>query len=147
MTSVSPTCAISIGAGGLSKRMGRSKADLRLGSNTLLGHIRNEARTLGLRVRIVRRDLVPRCGPLGGIYTVLKTSVADAELFLACDMPFVSSALMARLIGSWKRNPRAAFFTELRRLRVPPTRNPELGTRNFSDAAVGFPLLLPVRFL
>ena len=102
---------------------------------------------LGLRVRIIRRDLVPRCGPLGGIYTALKTSAADAELFLACDMPFVSPELMEQLVESWRQNQEAAFFRQSRMLRTFPTRNPEPGTRNFPRGAAGFPLVLPRRLL
>jgi len=90
--------------------MGRDKARLRLGSKTLLAQISHEARQLGLPVRTIRRDLVPRCGPLGGIYTALKTSKAAAELFLACDMPFVSAALLASLLEAWKTAPRPVFM-------------------------------------
>src|SRR5437867_5654697 len=86
-------CGICILAGGLSQRMGRDKSRLRLGSKTLLRLIRIEAGELGLPLRVIRRDLIPRCGPLGGVYTALKTSKAEAELFLACDMPFVSAGL------------------------------------------------------
>ena len=71
--------------------MGRDKSRLKLGRRTMLGHIRAEAKTLGLPVRVIRRDLVPRCGPLGGIFTALKTTSADGVLFLACDMPFIRS--------------------------------------------------------
>ena len=129
MTNQPPKCAVCILAGGLSKRMGRSKAGLRFGSKTLLGHIRTEARRLGLPMRVIRRDLVPRCGPLGGIYTALKTSATEAELFMACDMPFVSSGLMERMILAWQRRPQSAFFA------------------GNSGGASGFPLLLPVRLL
>jgi len=92
--SAPPRLIISILAGGLSSRMGRDKTTLRLRGKTLLGHVRAVAKATGLPVRVIRRDVVTRCGPLGGIYTALKTSRADAELFLACDMPFVSSALL-----------------------------------------------------
>ena len=85
---------ICILAGGLSRRMGRDKSRLRLGRRTMLGHIRGEARELGLSVRVIRRDAVPRCGPLGGVYTALNTTRADAVMFLACDMPFVTAALL-----------------------------------------------------
>jgi molybdenum cofactor guanylyltransferase len=78
--------------------MGQDKRRLRLGSQTLLGHVRRLASTLSLEVRVIRKDLVPRCGPLGGIYTGLKTSVQDAELFLSCDMPFVSPELLRDLL-------------------------------------------------
>ena len=88
-----PLVSVSILAGGLSSRLGRDKARVRLGRRTLLAHVRRAAKELGLPVRVIRRDLVPRCGPLGGVFTALKTSRADAELFLACDMPFVSASL------------------------------------------------------
>ena len=85
---------ICILVGGLSRRMGRDKSRLRVGRRTLLGHIRAEAKKLGLPVRVIRRDAVPRCGPLGGVYTALKSTRADAVMFLACDMPFVTAALL-----------------------------------------------------
>ncbi len=85
---------ICILAGGLSKRMGRDKSRLRLGRTTMLGHIRKTARATGLPVRVIRRDLVPRLGPLGGIYTALTTAKAGTILFLACDMPLVTTELM-----------------------------------------------------
>src|SRR5947207_3457036 len=103
-------CSICILAGGRSRRMGREKAGLRLGSKTLIGRIRTEARKLGLPVRIIRRDLVPRCGPLGGILTALKTSQAEAELFLACDMPFISAELLEDLLDCWKADQRPVFM-------------------------------------
>jgi molybdenum cofactor guanylyltransferase len=89
---------ICILAGGLGSRMGGDKAKVRLGSRTLLGHVRANAAALGLPVRVVRKDLVPRCGPLGGIYSALTTSHRHGVLFMACDMPFVSPALLRRLI-------------------------------------------------
>jgi molybdopterin-guanine dinucleotide biosynthesis protein A len=85
---------ICILAGGLSKRMGRDKSRLRLGPTTMLGHIRKAARATGLPVRIIHRDCIPKCGPLGGIYTALQSTNADAVLFLACDMPLVSTELI-----------------------------------------------------
>ncbi len=127
MASVLYDCGICILAGGLSRRMGRNKASLRLGSRTLLGQIRAEARDLGLPLRAVRHDLVPRCGPLGGVYTALKTSRAAAELFLACDMPFVSARLMERLLDSWEADRVPVFMT--------------------SAQGAGFPFLAPVNVL
>ena len=113
---------ICILAGGLSSRMGRDKSRLRLGGRTLLAHIRDTAKTVGLPHRIIRRDLVAHCGPLGGLYTALVTSRADATLFLSCDMPFVSAGLLEMLLLKAKRN-EAALFVE-------------------ANGLVGFPLLL-----
>jgi molybdopterin-guanine dinucleotide biosynthesis protein A len=102
---------ICILAGGLSTRMGRDKAQLRLGNRTLLSHIRATAKSLGLPVRLIRRDAVPRCGPLGGIVTAMRSTHAKAILFLACDMPFVSADLLRELLDR-ARQSGAALFTE-----------------------------------
>src|SRR5690349_6523011 len=85
-------------AGGLSTRMGGDKARLRLGRRTMLSIIRGTASDLGVPVRIIRKDLIARCGPLGGLLTGLKTTRADAVLFLACDMPLISRALLHKII-------------------------------------------------
>jgi molybdenum cofactor guanylyltransferase len=100
---------ICILAGGLSSRMGRDKSRLRLGGRTLLAHIRAAAKTTGLPHRIIRRDLVANCGPLGGLYTALVTSRAHATLFLSCDMPFVSAGLLEMLLRKAKHNENALF--------------------------------------
>lgn len=89
--------------------MGRDKSKLRLGGKTLLSHIRGTATSLKVPVRIIRRDLVRRCGPIGGIYTALKTTSADAVLFLACDMPKVSGPLLERVIKRSRKGNDAMF--------------------------------------
>lgn len=89
--------------------MGRDKARLRLGGRTLLGHIRLAAESVGVPVRVIRRDLVSRCGPLGGVYTALKTSRAAAELFLACDTPFISAALLKDCLQTFRTEGRPIF--------------------------------------
>jgi molybdopterin-guanine dinucleotide biosynthesis protein A len=101
---------ICILAGGLSSRMGRDKARLRLGGQSLLSRVRSMAAQTPWPVRVIRRDLVPRCGPLGGVYTALKTTRSDAVLFLACDMPFITGELIAKLVR-WNRGGRLAIFT------------------------------------
>jgi molybdopterin-guanine dinucleotide biosynthesis protein A len=130
---------ICILAGGLSQRMGRDKSRLKLGRRTLLGHIRHTAKSLNRRdlvprgarpsgpqrpasgralhnhtlksfpVRIIRRDLIPRCGPLGGIFTALKTTRAAAVMFLACDMPFITAQLLRTLAKKFRPRDQAIF--------------------------------------
>jgi molybdenum cofactor guanylyltransferase len=90
--------------------MGRNKAGLRLGNRTLLSHIRRHAEDSGLPVRIIRSDLVPRCGPIGGIYTGLATGAAEGILFLSCDMPFITAGLLKRILGNLKPKTTAIFF-------------------------------------
>lgn len=92
--------------------MGKDKARLRLGRKTFLGCVRSAAREAGLPVRLVRRDLIPRCGPLGGVFTGLKTSRTDLSLFLSCDMPFVSAALLRELVSRVRPAARAIFTRE-----------------------------------
>ena len=110
---------ICILAGGLSSRMGRDKSRLRLGGRTLLAHIRATAKMIGLPHRIIRRDLVAHCGPLGGLYTALVTSRADATLFLSCDMPFVSAGLLEMLVRKAEHNENALFVEANRRVGFP----------------------------
>jgi molybdopterin-guanine dinucleotide biosynthesis protein A len=113
------TSEIAILAGGLSSRMGRDKSRLRLGKRTLLGQVRATAERLRLPVKIIRKDLVPRCGPLGGIYTALKTSHKQVILFLPCDTPFVSLALLEKLLNSLRPDDAAVFVAAHKRVSFP----------------------------
>lgn len=110
---------ICILAGGLSRRMGRNKARVRLGQSTLLGLVRSTAQALTASVRVIRRDLIPGHGPLGGIYTALKTSRAPVALFLSCDMPFVSRELLESLLALCPAGRLAAFISQGGRIGFP----------------------------
>jgi molybdopterin-guanine dinucleotide biosynthesis protein A len=78
--------------------MGRDKATLKLGGRTLLARVRAAARATGWPVRVVRRDIGPRRGPLGGVWTAFQRSTAARLVFLPCDLPFVSAERI-RLVG------------------------------------------------
>ena len=120
--------------------MGRDKSRMKIHGSTMLARIRAVAggsstfkltgygntlkRELQPRVRVLRQDAVPRCGPLGGIVTALRSTRACAVLFLACDMPLVSPLLLRRLFRASADGKCAACTAH--------------GER------VGFPLLLPV---
>jgi len=67
-------------------------------------------------VRVIRRDLVERCGPLGGVYTALVTSQAEVLLFLSCDMPFVSPGLLRKIVSRFQRHKGSWFVA---RAKVP----------------------------
>lgn len=105
--------------------MGRDKARLRLRGHTMLSIVRAVARETGLRVRVIRRDVVPRCGPLGGIFTGLRSTKAQAVLFLACDMPLITVELLDKIIRALRKDSRAIFSSQ--------------------SGRVGFPMLLPVK--
>jgi molybdopterin-guanine dinucleotide biosynthesis protein A len=42
-------------------------------------------------------DLMPGCGPLGGLHAALTAAQGDVVIVVACDMPYVSAALLAYL--------------------------------------------------
>jgi molybdenum cofactor guanylyltransferase len=98
MSLLPESCEICILAGGLSSRMGRNKARVRIGPRSLLRHIHETARALQRPVRILRHDLVCRSGPVGGIITALRTTHAEHVLFLACDMPLVPASYLRALL-------------------------------------------------
>lgn len=77
--------------------MGRDKAALRLGGRTLLARMRAAARATGWPVRVIRRDLGPRRGPLGGVWTAFQQSRAGRLVFLPCDLPFLTPELIRRI--------------------------------------------------
>lgn len=54
------------------------------------------ARYAGLGIRVIP-DAIPDAGPLGGIYSALLDAACDRVLVIACDLPFVTAALLARL--------------------------------------------------
>ena len=100
-------------AGGDSRRMGRNKALMRLGDETLISRtlkrlqsvtdetiiIANSAHLyteLGVRVY---EDLVPDTGALGGVYTGLSYAANNAVLCVACDMPFLRPKLMTYFVS------------------------------------------------
>jgi molybdenum cofactor guanylyltransferase len=54
-------------------------------------------RYAALGIRVIP-DAIADAGPLGGIYTALLDACRDRVLVLACDLPFVTAALLARLV-------------------------------------------------
>jgi molybdopterin-guanine dinucleotide biosynthesis protein A len=102
---------VAILAGGQGQRFGGTdKAALRLGSATILDHQLAAARPLstdllliGSRqttapegVRLIA-DQMPGTGPLGGLATALSEARHDIVVVLACDMPCVTTELLAYL--------------------------------------------------
>ena len=102
-------------AGGRATRLGGAdKASLRIGGRRIIdrqleaiaaltpriGDLRivanDPARYADLGVRVVP-DVVAGAGPLGGLYTALADARHARVLVLACDLPFVTAALLERL--------------------------------------------------
>lgn len=95
-------------AGGQSSRMGQDKAKLSLDGRTLLEIAQETIASLGIRSATIRDDIVPKCGPLSGILTAFAQYPAARILFLPCDMPFVSTALLHEILKKNDRHPHGA---------------------------------------
>jgi molybdopterin-guanine dinucleotide biosynthesis protein A len=118
-------------AGGKSSRMGRDKAALLLNGRTLLQHalatlreitsdvsILGSPQTYGDQGAPVIADIIPDCGPLGGIHAALTQTRSDFNLIIAVDTPFLSvdflKFLCARAMasGAVVTTPEIAGYTQ-----------------------------------
>jgi len=108
--------------GGMSTRMGTDKAFLIFDGRTLLDRALTVMQTVCNRVTIVGdpskfascfanydagsaiADIFPGCGPLAGIHSALVHSVAELNLMLAVDMPFVTAELLSFLFAVAEKN-------------------------------------------
>jgi molybdopterin-guanine dinucleotide biosynthesis protein A len=90
-------------AGGRSTRMGRDKALLPWRGGTLLDYVAGVVREAVGTVTIIGRgehpDVVPDCGPLGGLLTAFETSMTERVLLVACDMPNLTPELLRGMIA------------------------------------------------
>ena len=100
-------------AGGKSRRMGENKALMRLGDDSLIGHVIRRMRLITDELLLVTNnpfeythlgvpmhgDILPGTGALGGIYTGLMHASHDAVLCVACDSPFLEPKLLAYLVS------------------------------------------------
>lgn len=106
--------SVVIVAGGKSSRMGRDKAFVLLHGKPLIEHVLERVTPLGAAqtLLIANRpaeyaylqlpmypDVLPGKGALGGIYSALTYSPTDYSLVVACDMPFLNTALLQRLVN------------------------------------------------
>ncbi len=97
--------------GGQSRRMGRDKSQLILGGQTLIERIAAELLPFASSVSLVGArenyptfrnvaDLRESWGALGGIHAAVSAAKTDWIAVIACDLPFVTTALFARLQSS-----------------------------------------------
>jgi molybdopterin-guanine dinucleotide biosynthesis protein A len=103
-------------AGGKSSRLGRDKASVELGGQTLLQRSVNNLEFLGSDIVVVAapqqhlpevnssarlhivRDITSGKGPLVGIYSGLLNLKYDYGFVVACDMPFIKPELIKTMI-------------------------------------------------
>ena len=101
-------------AGGKSSRMGSDKANYSLGGQRFLDAVINASKPLVNDILIVsdsvdhdrqgtRRipDELKNAGPLSGLCTGLANSTSPYNLVLSCDIPFIDTASLKLLFGSY----------------------------------------------
>jgi len=91
---------------------GRDKSRLTLGNRTFLDRITSAARELNVPVETIFEDVIPDCGPLGGVLTAFKRFSFDHGLFLSCDMPLLSHEFLLDLFENYQRTRRPLFTKE-----------------------------------
>jgi molybdopterin-guanine dinucleotide biosynthesis protein A len=97
-------------AGGASSRMGEDKSRLSLGGRTFVESAARRLRAVTTRVSVVSsrdgaeshglplvRDLRAGLGALGGLHAALASCRSEWAAVVACDLPFVTGELLARL--------------------------------------------------
>ncbi|MCA9473809.1 MAG: molybdenum cofactor guanylyltransferase [Nitrospirales bacterium] len=99
-------------AGGKSRRMGKDKRELLVGSETLLERALKVYESVFSQIKIVvaehspvtdtlshqvLTDIFPNKGPVGGLFTALSRSASLSVFLAACDMPFLSASLIRRI--------------------------------------------------
>ena len=106
-------------AGGKSSRMGRDKALLKFGGETVLEDLvqlttslfsetfiiagpSKNYQQLNLRGAVIFNDFWENKGPLVGLYTGLSYSMHQVSCVLTCDMPFVDASLIRELAALWQ---------------------------------------------
>ena len=95
-------------AGGQSRRLGPSKALLKVGGRPIIERVIEKVSLVGKEVILVTNtpdeyahlghpmvaDVYPGKGSLGGIYSGLKAASNPYALVVACDMPFLNAPLL-----------------------------------------------------
>jgi molybdopterin-guanine dinucleotide biosynthesis protein A len=100
--------------GGRERRFGRSKADACVGGRTVIERILKVLQPISGQIIAVTAphkpelditgdsdiitDRFPGTGPLGGVYTGLLCADSNLAIVVACDMPFLNSALLAYML-------------------------------------------------
>jgi molybdopterin-guanine dinucleotide biosynthesis protein A len=104
---------VAILIGGDSSRMGTDKATLEVDGVAMAERVSKAAHDAGAAEVLViggtqkrangisgmwKKDLYAGEGPLGGVITALKSATHDSVVVLSCDMPFITSAVIASLV-------------------------------------------------
>ena len=130
-------------AGGKSRRMGENKALMRLGDDSLIGHVIRCLHDVTDELLLVTNspteyahldvpmhgDILPDTGALGGIYTGLIHASHDVILCVACDSPFLEPKLLSYLVSVLGEYDAVMPYTYSSR-QTPFCRNKDIGVTN-----------------
>lgn len=108
--------SVAILAGGKSSRFGESKATAYFDNQTLIDNSVMIGGLISTNILIIKRpqqqfeqhpiptygDIIPDCGPLGGIYTALENIKTPWLAVLPCDMPFLTPEIY-EIIFSYRK--------------------------------------------
>lgn len=121
-------------AGGESRRMGRAKDQLVVGGEKMLDRqirllhaVARPVAVLGPAERLGRPDVPvipdkqPGLGPLGGIATALAATRTEYNLFLGCDLPFITAQFLRFLCDKALASEADVTVPESPRQRLHPT--------------------------
>jgi molybdopterin-guanine dinucleotide biosynthesis protein A len=99
-------------AGGASSRMGADKSKLVLDGQTFVERVATALSSVANTITVVGKrhanvqsklptvfDIYEKWGALGGLHAALSACQADWAVVVACDLPFVTGALLARLVS------------------------------------------------
>ena len=98
-------------AGGQSRRMGFNKAEAEMHGESMINRMIDKLKEITPAIVVSNgtvtypniswpqiSDEYPQCGPLGGIYSVLKASNTSLNLVVSCDIPLVSISLLKHIV-------------------------------------------------
>ena len=100
-------------AGGKSRRMGENKAFLRLGNDTLIGHVISCLKSITDELLLItnnpdeythldiemHNDIIQNVGTLGGIHSGLTHASYRTVICVGCDNPFLNPNLLKHLVS------------------------------------------------
>ena len=122
-------------AGGKSRRMGKQKALMRWQGISFLRHAFNSLRSVTSKVGVIRKDLLPDAGPIGGLHTAALRSGPTCSwiLITSCDMP----GLNAESIQWWIQQAQPLIFSKDSEISAVFTQSASRG----GAVSYGFPML------
>lgn len=132
-------------AGGKSSRMGRDKGFVEINGAYMIEHVIAAVAPCVTSLVIVAnhdnyrqfgypviKDIIPECGPMGGIYTGLLHSSTMQNIVVSCDIPFITPSVISHLATatteadvlcvshSGKREPLCARYRKICALKMAP---------------------------